>query len=215
MAADLLGFVVLGFSLSVPVGAITIEMVKRGMHGGFWPAWFVGLGGMSADILLMLLIYFGIAAMLMTAAVQTVMWSIGFIVLVYLGVDSIRAAAAPFDLDPGRRAGNKSLAACFWSGFAIAISNPLNILFWVGIYGAVLSSTLQGKSGGSVLFYSSAIFIGIAIWDAIVAAAVHFGKNFAGHKFMKVFSICAGLALIGFGVYFGWQALQNILASFV
>jgi LysE type translocator len=127
MAADLLGFVVLGFSLSVPVGAITIEMVKRGMHGGFWPAWFVGLGGMSADILLMMLIYFGIAAMLMTAAAQTVMWSIGFIVLVYLGMDSIRAAAAPFDLDPGRREGNKSLAACFWSGFAIAISNPLNI----------------------------------------------------------------------------------------
>lgn len=211
MAKDLLGFIVLGFSLSIPVGAITIEMVKRGMRGGFLSAWFVGVGGMAADILLMLLIYFGIAAFLTTAAAQTIMWGIGFIVLVYLGADSIRAAYQPLRLDPGKKQQKDSHLSCFFSGFAIAISNPLNILFWVGIYGSVLSSTLQNQSGGAVLFYSSAIFVGIAIWDLIIASSVHFGKEFVGRRFMKIFSVVAGIALIGFGLSFGWQALQNII----
>lgn len=211
MAKDLLGFIILGFSLSIPVGAITIEMIKRGMRGGFLYAWFVGLGGMSADVVLMLLIYFGISAFLTGAVAQTIIWLFGFIVLVYLGVESIREAFRPVHLGYGQMDKNESLAACFLSGFAIAISNPLNIIFWIGIYGSVLSSTLQDASGGIVIFYSSAIFIGIAIWDLIIAGSVHAGKSFVGQRFMKAFSIIAGIALIGFGLSFGWQAAQNII----
>lgn len=52
MISDLLSYILLGFSLSVPVGAITIEMIKRGLRNGFWHAWFVGIGGINvADLI--------------------------------------------------------------------------------------------------------------------------------------------------------------------
>ncbi len=35
-----------------------------------------------------------------------------------------------------------SLKQSFMAGFLIAISNPLNLVFWFGIYGSTLSSLL-------------------------------------------------------------------------
>ncbi|RNF38728.1 LysE family translocator [Planococcus salinus] len=212
MISELLGFVVLGLSLSVPVGAITIEMVKRGLRGGFWPAWFVGLGGMSADVVLMLLIYFGIANFLTGPVAQIVIWLFGFVVLVYLGYDSIRAAFRKLDVGGAVSKPSESLLQAYTSGFLIAISNPLNIVFWIGIYGSVLTTTLQSASGSAVLLYSSAIFIGIAAWDAVVAGSVHFGRSFTGERFMQWFSVGAGLVLIAFGLSFGWQAAVGMLS---
>ncbi|MDN7246860.1 LysE family transporter [Planococcus shenhongbingii] len=211
MASGLLGFIILGFSLSVPVGAITIEMVKRGIQGGFMHAWMVGVGGMSADVVLMLLIYFGVSGFLTSMAAQTVLWLFGFVVLVYLGTESIKDAFRITGIDVMNPVKTEPLTGAYLSGFVIAISNPLNIIFWIGIYGSVLTSTLQNASSGEVLLYSIAIFIGIAIWDLVIAISVHIGKSFTGHRFMKSFSVIAGLALIGFGLSFGWQAMKNLM----
>ncbi|WP_033543182.1 LysE family translocator [Planococcus sp. CAU13] len=210
MIGDLFSFIVLGFSLSIPIGAITIEMLKRGLVGGFWHAWFVGVGGMSADVVLMLLIYFGIAGLLTGPAAQIAIWLCGFLVLVYLGVESIQGAFRRIDIGSGENRQPKSLVNAFFTGFAIAISNPLNIIFWISIYGSVLATSLQVMSGGKVLLYSSAIFIGIAIWDLVIAGSAHAGKGYTGERFMKWFSIIAGAALIGFGLSFGWQALAKL-----
>lgn len=215
MASDLVSYILLGFSLSVPVGAITVEMIKRGLLNGFLHAWFVGVGGMSADVVLMLLIYFGIANLLTGPVAQITIWLCGFIVLVYLGIGSIREAFRKIELESGKERQPDSLSKAYLSGFAIALSNPLNIIFWISIYGSVLASTLQTASGGKVLFYSSAIFIGIAIWDLVIAGSVHFGRGFAGERFMKWFSVVAGLALIGFGVSFGWQAAAKLFSLMI
>ncbi|RLQ90967.1 LysE family transporter [Planomicrobium sp. Y74] len=215
MASNLMSYILLGFSLSVPVGAITVEMIKRGLLNGFWHAWLVGVGGMSADVVLMLLIYFGVANLLTGSAAQITIWLCGFVVLVYLGIGSIREAFRKIELGPGRESRSDSLAKAYLAGFAIAISNPLNIIFWISIYGSVLATTLQKVNGGKILFYSSAIFIGIAIWDLVIAGSVHFGRGFAGERFMKWFSIAAGLVLIGFGVSFGWQAAAKLLSLMI
>lgn len=212
MFSDLMGYILLGFSLSVPVGAITIEMIKRGLLDGFWHAWLVGVGGMSADVVLMLLIYFGLAELLTGTAVQITIWLCGCVVLVYLGISGIRDAFRKREFVPGAIRRTDTLIKAYFAGFAIALSNPLNIIFWISIYGSVLASTLQMLAGNQVLLYSSAIFVGIAIWDLVIAGSVHVGRSFTGERFMKWFSIIAGLALIGFGLSFGWQAAAKLFS---
>ncbi|MDN7243078.1 LysE family transporter [Planococcus sp. N028] len=206
MITDLLGFIVLGFSLAIPVGAVTIEMIKKGMKSGFLRSWFVGLGAMSADVVLMLLIYFGISNLLTSLVAQLVIWVFGFTVLIYLGVSSIRDAFQEIDIKLVGQKKLESLLESYLTGFAIAISNPMSIVFWIGVYGAVLAESLQTFSKEKILLYSGGIFIGIAMWDIFVASSAHFGKGFVGERFMKWFYVAAGLALILFGVSFGWQA---------
>jgi threonine/homoserine/homoserine lactone efflux protein len=206
---NLLSYIVLGLSLSIPVGPINIEMIKRGIKNGFWHSWAVGLGGMSADIVLMFLIYFGVSTYLTTPIAQLIMWIFGFLILVYLGYESIRDAFKEVTISDEVQQETKSKS--FISGFLIAISNPLNIIFWIGIYGSVLTTTLNTIGTGQALLYSSAIFVGIAAWDLTVATSVNFGRKFANKRFLKWLSVIAGLILIGFGVNFGYRAIKSLL----
>ncbi|MEG0473866.1 MAG: lysine transporter LysE, partial [Solibacillus sp.] len=44
-----LKFVLVGLSIALPVGAITVEMTKQGLKNGFFHGWAVGIGGMTID----------------------------------------------------------------------------------------------------------------------------------------------------------------------
>ncbi|WP_397539023.1 LysE family translocator [Rummeliibacillus pycnus] len=203
-----LSYIVLGLSLSIPVGPINIEMIKRGIKNGFLNSWLVGLGGMSADVVLMFLIYFGVSTYLTTPIAQLIMWIFGFLILVYLGYESIRDAFKEVKISNEVQKATNSKS--YLSGFLIAISNPLNIIFWIGIYGSVLTTTLNSIGTGQALLYSSAIFIGIAVWDLTVATLSNLGRKISNQGFLKWLSVIAGLVLIGFGISFGYKAVKSL-----
>ncbi len=50
-------YLLLGISLSAPVGPIHIAQINKGIKNGFLSAWLVGVGAMFADVIMMLFIY--------------------------------------------------------------------------------------------------------------------------------------------------------------
>ncbi len=94
----------------------------------------------------------------------------------------------------------------FASGFLIAISNPLNIIFWIGIYGAVLTSAISAVGKEQALLYSITIFVGIMILDLFMATSIHFGRRLLDNRMMKWISIFAGIVLVGFG----YEAIKGV-----
>lgn len=70
-------YVIVGFSIAMPVGAITIEMTKQGLKNGFMHGWLVGLGGMTIDFILIVALYLGLASILQLTFIQIPMWFIG------------------------------------------------------------------------------------------------------------------------------------------
>lgn len=205
-----LSYILLGISLSAPIGPINIAQINRGLKYGFLSAWFIGLGGMAADIVMMFIIYLGIAAFLTAPGVKLLMWLLGCIVLTYLGYDSIRHASDTIQyLDKNEK--RESLFKTFSTGFIMAISNPLNIIFWIGIYGSLLAKLSDSMNRLLTLAYSSAIFIGISIWDITMATVIFFGRKKLKPKAAKWISMTAGVLLIGFGITFGWQMVISAL----
>lgn len=85
MIATTVGYIILGLSIAAPVGPINIEIIKRGLAFGFWPALFVGLGGMSSDLLLMGAMFLGIATLLSWMWVKVSLMLVGCIVLIQVG----------------------------------------------------------------------------------------------------------------------------------
>lgn len=86
------GYIFLGLSLSAPIGPINAAQLDKGLRGGFLHAWAVGLGAVSADIIYMLLVYFGMIHLLDAPFVKAFLWLFGFFVLVYTGVESIKSS---------------------------------------------------------------------------------------------------------------------------
>ncbi len=68
------------------------------------------------------------------------------------------------------------------AGFLIAISNPLNLVFWFGIYGSTLSSLLTKVTKQEAFLYSLCIIVGIILWNVNIAFSVHFGRTLLKQK---------------------------------
>ncbi|MBT2287677.1 LysE family transporter [Paenibacillus albidus] len=201
-----LSYILLGLSLSAPIGPINAAQLDKGIRGGFWHAWFVGLGAISADIIYMLLVYFGVIHLLDAPFVKAFLWLFGFFVLVYTGVESIKNAGVITAAE--MRGSETSLSRSFWAGFLMSLFNPLSILFWLGIYGSILAKAALEFPLQQLLIYSGAIVLGILIWDVTMAAASSIFRKVLTTRVLKAISVLSGLSLVGFGFYFGVQAFQ-------
>lgn len=85
----LISYMILGLSLSAPVGPINAAQLDKGIKKGFWHAWLFGIGAVLADILYMVLVYLGVVHFLNTPFMQTFLWLFGAFVLIYSGLESI------------------------------------------------------------------------------------------------------------------------------
>lgn len=203
-----LSCILLGISLAAPIGPVNAAQLDKGIRLGFFHAWLVGLGAMVADAVFMLLIFFGFAHFLDTPFMKTFLWCFGCLVLIYSGVDSIRNTPS---IQSNAKDADASKLKSFYSGFFMTLSNPLSILFWIGIYGSVLAKTAETYATWDLLIFSSGIFVGLLVWDVAMAAASSFFRNFFHSKAIAWISKAAGVSLIGFGLFFGWQALRLLI----
>ncbi|MFD1775250.1 LysE family transporter [Paenibacillus rhizophilus] len=201
-----IGYIFLGISLSAPIGPINAAQLDKGFRSGFWHAWFVGLGAICADILYMLLVYFGVIQLLESPYIKAFLWLFGFLVLVYTGIESIKDAGRVSV--PGSARDDARLSKSLLSGFLMSLFNPLSILFWLGIYGSVLAKAAAEFPMQQLILYSGGIVLGILLWDISMAGAASFFRKFLTSRVLKSLSVISGLALIGFGLYFGKEAAR-------
>lgn len=198
-----LSYIFLGLSLAAPIGPVNAAQLDKGIKGGFLHAWFVGLGAMVVDVLYMMLVYLGVVQFLEAPFMKTFLWLFGFFVLTYTGIESLIGAGK---LELNQKRGNETLAKSFMAGFFMSLSNPLTILFWLGIYGSVLANTATTYGFNQLLLYSGAIILGVLLWDITMAGIASSFRNFLNTKILIIISVLSGLSLIGFGLYFGYQA---------
>lgn len=203
-AHTLLQNILLGLSLAAPIGPVNVEIIKRGLKSGFKQAFLTGTGAMSADATYLTLIFFGLAAFLNIAALKIALGFLGSFVLVYLGSLSVRDffhKASLTENEPRRLFKNS-----YATGYVITISCPITIVWWTGIFGALLASQTETQTSLSAYLSCLTILLGCFIWVIFISAALHWGKKIITDKFVMLISLIAGFFLIGFGIYFLWRA---------
>ncbi|WRP06044.1 LysE family transporter [Rossellomorea aquimaris] len=204
-----ISYIILGLSLSAPMGPINAAQLDKGIRFGFFHAWLVGVGGMVADGIFMLLIYFGVSQFIDTPVIKLFLWIFGFFVLTYTGIESIQKSASI--TMPSHQNPHETKGKAFRTGFFMAISNPLSILFWLGIYGSMLAQASGSYEAGQLFLYSMGIFLGITLWDLTMAGVATGARKLVSPVVLRVISIISGLILMGFGIYFGVQACRILL----
>ncbi|MFC6332026.1 LysE family transporter [Paenibacillus septentrionalis] len=201
----LLGYVFLGISLSAPIGPINAAQLDAGIKKGFWHSWMIGLGAMTADILYMLMVYMGIVHFINIPFMQAFLWLFGSFVLIYTGVESLMGISQTIE---NKSNNGETRLKSFTSGFLISLTNPMTILFWLGIYGSVLAKTASQYDVEQLVLYSFAIIFGIFLWDIAMAGIASYARKLFTPRILKGISICSGLSLIGIGIFFGYQAID-------
>lgn len=205
-----ISYIFLGLSLAAPIGPINAAQLDRGIKNGFFHSWLIGIGSVVADILYMLMVYLGVVHFLETEFMKTFLWSFGCFVLLYTGFESLAGAGK---IEKDQRGSDDSLLKTFFTGFFMALSNPLTILFWLGIYGSVLAKTAANFDQFHLILYSFAIILGLLIWDVSMAALSSSFRKVLSNRVLIYIAGISGISLIGFGIYFGYQAIKVLFLT--
>lgn len=203
-----LKYFLIGLAIAMPVGAITVEMTKQGLKNGFIHGWAVGLGGMTIDVALILAMVFGFASILALPFVQIPLWIAGAGFLAYLGYDSIKNADK--DITPADERTNKSFWSTYRNGLLVAVS-PGNLIFWVSVFGAVLTNSYSAGNKGSFAIAASGVLSGILIHDIGLLTIVSVTRKVMSRKMIQIVSIIAGILLLGFALYFVYEFVVALL----
>ncbi|GGA43927.1 LysE family transporter [Psychrobacillus lasiicapitis] len=198
----------LGVSLAAPIGPVKATLLNKGIKDGFFHAWFFGLGAIATDILYMLMVYFGVAQFIDSPFMKTFLWSFGFFVLMYTGIENLLTLHT-ISMDAKYRK-TVRLRQSFLSGLLMAFLNPLTILFWLGIYGSILVSGGGTLTGIEIIFFSITILLGITLVDLIMSTISSGSRKVLSTSFLKTVSLISSLSMIGFGIYFGIQAYHSL-----
>ncbi|MBC6972789.1 LysE family transporter [Bacillus sp. Xin] len=202
-----LSYVFLGLSLSAPIGPINAAQLEKGIRSGFFHAWILGIGALIADILYMILIYLGIIHFLERDVIKLFLWSFGAFVLIYTGIESLKGAN---QISITNTKNDESIIRTFFSGFFMSLSNPLTILFWLGIFGSILAKAATSYSKEQLLLYSLGIVLGIFLWDITMASTSSIFRKMLNVRILSLITVISGISLIIYGVYFAFQTCQII-----
>jgi threonine/homoserine/homoserine lactone efflux protein len=201
--------ILLGLTLAAPIGPVNLEIIKRGLNSGFKQAFLTGAGAMSADTTYLTLIFFGLTAFLNIAFMKIFLGIAGSIILIYLGALSVKEFFRT--AKNNNKTAQRLFKSSFATGYVLAISSPMTIVWWTGVFGALLASQTNSPTNLSAFFSCLFILLGCFLWVFSLAAALHFGKKFINEKTTKFISLVAGIFLIGFGLYFMYQAIKLLV----
>ncbi len=195
----------IGLAIALPVGPVITEIIRRGLRAGFLPAWLVGLGAAASHAILVSLTFLGMVALLDRPIWHTILGGAGILVLGYLGVDALRASTDPPTAEDASRAGRPFLV-----GFGIGISNPITLLWFLTVGGALIAAHGGGGSGLLAVAFGVSFICGVLCWDTVVAYLAGCGRRWMGQRTLRVINTVAGAVFLGFAIRLGWKLAQTV-----
>lgn len=191
----LLKSIILGFSVSAPVGPIGLLCIQRVLSRGKTAGILTGFGAVTANIIYASVAAFGfsvVSAFLIEQ--QALLRLIGSAFLFYLGVKTFfkKPASTPANLQ------GESLVGMYLSTFLLMITNPVTILNFTAMF-AGLGFDQGSDTGLTAVTLIGGVFFGAALWWVMLSFIVSFFKNKITPHLGLVNKI-AGLLIIALGI---------------
>lgn len=195
-----------GVALAAPIGPINIEIVRRGLRGGFTAGWLVGLGAVTADTIYCALVVSGLAPVADRPWLRVPLYLAGALVLGYLGLSGVRGAISGQEVQAPPPSSRQSYA----TGFVMAAANPVGIVYWLSIGGALVASAVAHAGPRAAPLLVGGVFGGIVCWVTFLSGLTQGGRRFVSDRVLRWLTGLGGAVLAGFALYFGWQALRDL-----
>jgi threonine/homoserine/homoserine lactone efflux protein len=194
----LLKGIILGLTVSMPLGPIGIILINRTIKRGIFSGFFSGLGLASADTMLALLSGIGFAVII--SFINKERFIISLIAgLIIIGVGLKIYLSNPVKDIRNREMANKSLWRDFYSVFVLSISNPYTIFIFVAFFSGVHISG-NVKPEFVPFFLIPGVFIGAISWWFFLSYFVsRFKKKIRLRVIVRINKV-AGIVVIVIGV---------------
>lgn len=204
----LLKGVLLGFTVSMPLGPVSIILINRTIKRGFRSGFVSGLGLAAADTLLALLAAFGFTVIIgFIEGNKLIITLIAGIVVIGVGIRVF--LSNPVKDFRARDKENKSLWRDFYSVFVLCISNPYTILIFVAIFPGI---HISGSTRPELVpfFLIPGVFIGAMIWWLSVSYVLsRFTKTIRLRAIVRI-NKAGGIVIIVIGILLLISLVTNL-----
>lgn len=199
----------LGFLFNATPGAVFAETLRRGLRGGYWPAFDVQLGSLVGDATWALLGLSAAGALLAIPAVRTPLALAGSAYLLWLGAQGLRDAFRATAQAAGGAGPAIERAGAVRAGVALSLTNPQNIGFWAAV-GAVVPA-LAGPTPAvhDLTWFFAGFMTSSLLWCVICAALVAWLRHALPDVFLRGIHFTCGAFLIALAALQLWRLLQE------
>jgi len=187
-----LGF---GLLLQISVGPVCVAVLHKGLTQGFRHAFAMVWGVALVDAFYLLLVLLVVSALLQGGGGRGLVGLAGVALLLFFGVRYLLSREKPVE----RQQHSGSLARSFSFGAGLTMTNPLTVLFWAGVLGAMMSTRTFERSGGVVLFAVGCV-VATLLFLSAVALAGHLLERALTPRLSLWLNRGVGLFLLGFAV---------------
>ncbi len=156
--------VIFGLGAAAPIGPVNVEIARRTLRWGFAAGFFLGCGAVTVDVVFAILASIGVIPLMRNDWFYWPLAVAGFLILTFLGTDSLRGARSVARMDLGaakpRQIGH---AGGYVTGLLMTSLNPFTWAFWfVALPARVGTITQQPKDDLPIICLG--VFVGTIAW---------------------------------------------------
>jgi chemosensory pili system protein ChpE len=159
----------LGLLFNAAPGAVFAETVRQGVRGGFRPALSVQLGSLAGDALWAALGLAGVGLLAQAESLRVPVGVAGVLYLLWLAVDSWRAANAPFGAPAAAAAASERALR---AGVLLSLTNPQNVAYWAALGSAMGAVGVRDPAAFDYGVFFAGFMASSLVWAFVCAAFV-------------------------------------------
>jgi chemosensory pili system protein ChpE/L-lysine exporter family protein LysE/ArgO len=209
MAALFFSALLLGLVFNAAPGAVFAETIRRGVRGGFKPAFAVQIGSLAGDSLWAVLGLAGVGVLLQLDALRLPIGIAGVLYLLWLAWDTWRAADKECGIKPGAPTllNEKALR----SGMLLSITNPQNVAYWAALGSAMGAVGISQPTPEHYAVFFAGFMAASLLWAFICAGLVAFVYCKAGMTWSRLTYRACAIAFLLLAL----SSLRNLWDSYV
>ena len=174
-----------------PLTAVTVGAGTKSPHAGA----LVAVGHAIVEFPLMVFIYYGLGHILGIGYVKAIIFTLGGMFLLLMGLNMLRSIYQTADIEQNR------VKAPLAAGILLSIGNVYFLIWWATVGASLISRAVSFGLYG-VLLFTAAHWLCDFFWLYFLSAVSYKGGHVFGIKFQKIiFGICGCFLLFFSGAF--------------
>lgn len=194
----------LGFAIVASPGAVTAQVIRRGLDQGFRPAFILQFGAVIGLTIWAIIAFIGSSVVAQSIVLQFVLGMIGSVLLLYLGWDAIKSSHDVNNIGVEATATHGDFAL----GLALSLMNPLPLVFWLGLGNNITSAMQPSRGAESFTVFLVGFITSALVWSILLASLLAWGKQLITPSLFRAVNLTSGILLGFFAVKLLWDTIN-------
>jgi len=190
-----------GLLYCLPVSAVNVEIIRRGLANGFATSLLVSLGAIAGDAVWLALAVLGAEAMLRVWILRLVLGVVGAVVLLVLARSAWRSAQREPALGPLPPVGAMRALGL---GALLCLASPFAVLVLLSVIGSIGAPYAGGGPATRAALYVG-ILGGAVVYGFVAAGLSSWGQRLVTRDTLRHVDRVAAVLFAGLAALLAWQ----------